>query len=125
MGIFLTSDTSFTTVAGDILTAAGEAVDGQTAAVGTTAAFGHAGLEFQVADLLIRKHTGLIAFFVALSCDQGSAEGTHDTCDIRADGFTARNLFKASKHSVIIEGTALHNYMFSKIRGVGDLDHLK
>ena len=36
MGILLTTDTAFATIAGDELTAAGEFVDGQTTVVGTT-----------------------------------------------------------------------------------------
>lgn len=39
MGILLTTDTAFATIAGDELTAAGEFVDGQTAVVGTALAF--------------------------------------------------------------------------------------
>ena len=88
---------------------------------------GHRGGVLQSDDLIQRQHGGL--FFTGhvetFFCDQCCAESSHDTGNVRADCTAARDLLKAAKNGVIIEGTALHNYMFSKIRGVGDLDHLK
>ena len=82
MGILLTADTTFTAVAGDELTAAGEFVDGQTAVVGTTLTFRHAGLQLQIADLLVIQHGGDITVLVMLSGDQRRTESTHDTGDV-------------------------------------------
>ena len=76
MGILLTTDTTFTAVAGDELTAAGEFVDGQTTVVGTTLTFRHAGLELEIADLLIIQHCGHITVFVMFSGDQSRTEST-------------------------------------------------
>ena len=74
MGILLTTDTAFATIAGDELTAAGEFVDGQTTVVGTALTFCHTGLELQVADLLIIQHGGHITVLVMLSGDQRRTE---------------------------------------------------
>ena len=49
--VFLFSQASLAAVAGDILSAAGEAVDGQTAVVSTALAFRHAGGKLQLVDL--------------------------------------------------------------------------
>ena len=62
---------------------------------------------------------------VALSGDQGCSEGAHDACDIRTDSPAAGDPLKAAEHGVIVEGSALHHYMASKIRGICDFDYLK
>ena len=125
MGILLTTDTAFATVAGDELTAAGEFVDGQTAVVGTALTFCHAGLELQVADLLIIQHGGHITVLVMLSGDQRCTESTHDTGDVGTDGLTACNFLKAAQNGIVIEGTALYHDIFTKLRSIRDFDHLK
>ena len=115
MGILLTTDTAFATIAGDELTAAGELIDGQTAVVGTTLTFRHAGLELEIADLLIIQHCGHITVFVMFSGDQSRTESTHDTGDVGTDGLAVRNFFKASKHRIVVEGTALYHDIFTQL----------
>ena len=61
----------------------------------------------------------------ALSCDQGRAEGAHDTGNIGAHSLTAGDLLEASEHRVVVEGAALDNNMISEVGGIRDLDHLK
>ena len=115
MGILLTTDTAFATIAGDELTAAGELIDGQTAIVGTALTFCHTGLKLQVADLLIIQHGGHVTVLVMLSGDQCRTESTHDTGDVGTDGLTVRNFFKASKHRIVVEGTALYHDIFTQL----------
>ena len=62
---------------------------------------------------------------VALLCNQRRSKGSHDARDIRADSPAARDFLKASKHCVIVKGTALNHYMTAEIRGICDLDNLK
>ena len=62
---------------------------------------------------------------VALTGDQCRAEGTHDTCDIRADGIAAGDPLEASEDCVIVEGSSLHNDVLSEVTGGSDLDDLK
>ena len=38
---------------------------------------------------------------------------------------TAGDLLKAAEDRIVVEGTALHNHVFSEVGGVGDLDNLK
>ena len=151
MGVFLAADAPFTAVAGDKLPSAGEFVDGQAAIVGAALALCHAGVKLQVADLLIGKHGGLVAgvaaavitanfaivsvsifiivysatLCVAFPGDQSRAESAHDTCDIRANGFTVRDFFKAAQNGIIVESTALNHDLFAQFRGVGHFDYLK
>ena len=65
-----------------------------------------------------------VAFLIALSCDEGSTEGAHDTGDIRTDGLAVGDLLKASENGVVVEGTALDNDVFAELGGVGNLDNL-
>lgn len=44
--------------------------------------FRHAGLELEIADLLIIQHCGHITVFVMFSGDQSRTESTHDTGDV-------------------------------------------
>ena len=127
IGIFLFSETPFTAVSGNELSAAGKAVDGQTAVVGTAFALSHGRCKFQGIDLFNREHGGLVmfGFMESLSGDQGGAKGTHDTGDIRTDGFTACNFFKASQDGIVIKGSALYDDLMSQFGGIRYLDHLK
>ena len=115
MGILLTTDTSFATVAGDELTAAGELVDGQAAVVGTALTFCHTGLKLQITDLLVIQHGGHIAVLIVLSGDQSGTESTHDTGDVGTDGLTVSNFFKAAQNGIVIECTALYHDIFTKL----------
>ena len=115
MGILLSTNTAFATVAGDELTATGELVDGQTAVVGTTLTFCHTGLELQVADLLIIQHGGHITVLVMLSGDQRRTESAHDTGDVGTDGLATCNFLKAAQNGIVVEGTALYHDIFTKL----------
>ena len=123
--VLLFADTALAAVSAYKLAAACEFVDGKTAVVGTSVAVGHGGGVFQLIDLVNGKHGGLAAFCViTLLGNQGSAESTHDSSNIRADGLAACNTLKASKNTVVIEGTALYNNVFAKLLGIGNLDNL-
>ena len=121
--IFLLSDTAFATITADILTAAGETVDGQTAAVGTSLTVCHAGGVFQIIDLVDGEHGCIFAIFETFSCDQSGTESTHDTCNVRADRFAVGNPFKASKYSIVIERTTLYNNIFTKLRSIRNFNY--
>ena len=117
------ADTTFTAVTADILAAAGELVDGQTAVVGTSTAVGHGGCVFQFIDLVNGEHGSFLAFLITFTGDQGSTESTHDSGDIRTDGFTVGDLFKASQNCIIIESTTLYNDMFTKFGSIRNFDN--
>ncbi len=122
--ILFLADAPLAAVSADKLTAAGEAVDGQAALVGTALALGHGGGKLQAVDLIDGEHGGLHAVAVALPGDQSRAEGPHDAGDIRADGLAVRDFLKASKHRVVVEGASLDNDVPPKLRSVGNLDYL-
>ena len=119
------ADTALAAVAGDELAAAGKAVDGKTAVVGTALALGHGCRKFQIVDLVDRKHGSLHTLFIAFSCDESGAEGAHDARDVRADGLTAGDLLETAENGVIVKGSALDYDVLSKGGGVRDLDYLK
>ena len=84
-------------VAGNILTAALEAVDGKNAVVDAAAAAAHGGRVGKADDLIQRKHGGFLRMaLIPFPCDQGRAEGAHDPGDIRTDGVSSGDFFKAS-----------------------------
>ena len=116
--VFLFSDTALAAVSADVLTAAGEFVDGQTAAVRTSLTVCHRGRIFQLVDLFNGEHRGLLIGGVALSCDQCRTERTHDAGDVRADGFAVGDPLKASENSVVVERTALYNDVASQLGGI-------
>ena len=62
---------------------------------------------------------------MAFPGNQGSAESSHDPCNVRPHCLTAGDLFKALQHGVIVKGTALNHHMLSQIRGIGDLNDFK
>ena len=123
-GLFLTH-TFFTAVAGDEPPAVAEFVDGHETVVRTAVAAGHGGGECQILDLLNGKHGADRALLVALPGDEGSAEGAHDTGDIRADGLAVGDLLKAAENGIIIEGTALDDNIFAQLCGGRHLDDLE
>ena len=122
--VFLFSDTAFAAVSADVLAAAGEFVDGQTAAVRTSLAVCHRGRIFQLVDLFDGEHCGLLIGRIALSCDQRRTECTHDTGNVRADGFAVGDSLKASKNSIVVERTALYNDMASQLGGIRNFNYL-
>ncbi len=121
--VLFLADAPFAAVAADILTSAGETVDGETAVVGAALAVSCLRRVLQRFDLLDRQHGRLLSL-AAVPGDQCGAEGTHDTCDIRAHSLAVRDALKAAENAVIIEGSALHNDVFSEFFGIGDLDDL-
>ena len=117
------TDASFTAVSADKLTSAGEFVDCQTAVVCTSATICHRCCIFQFIDLVNGKHCGFFAFLITLSRNQCSTESSHNTGNIRTNSFTVGNTFKASKNSVIVEGTTLYNDMSAKFSRIGNFDN--
>ena len=121
--VFFFANTAFTAVTTYILAATGELVDGQTAVVGTSTAVGHRSCVFQFIDLINREHGSIFAFLMTLAGDQSSTESSHDSGDIRTDGFTVGNLFKASQNCIIVESTTLYNDMFTKFGSIRNFDN--
>ena len=122
---FLLSQPPLATVSGNELSAAAEMIDGQTAVVGTSPAFGHSCGIFQRFNLVNGEHGCAFAVHIPLSCDQSGSESAHDTGDVRTDNLAVSDLFQASQHGVIVKGSALYHDMLSKFRRVGNLDDLK
>ena len=102
----------------------GEFVDSQTAVIGTSTTVCHRSCIFQLVDLINGEHSRFCAFLMAFTGNQCSTEGTHDSGNIRTDGFTACNLFEASKNRIIVEGTTLYNDVLAKFGSVRNLDNL-
>ena len=122
--VFFLAKTAFTAVSADKLTTAGKTVDGQTAVVGAALAFCHGCGEFQLIDFVNGEHGRLGILFVSFPGNQSSSESSHDSGNIRTDGFTACNLFKGTEHGVVVKGSALNHDMMSQLRGIGNLDYL-
>ena len=126
-GIFVLffAQTSFTTVACDESSAAAELVDGQQTVVGAALASSHSGLDFQCIHFFTAYQCCLVAFCIFISCDEPCAESTHDAGDVRTNGFSAADEFKAFQYSVVIECTALYNHGFTHSLRVSDFDHFQ
>ena len=123
--ILLLTNTALTAVTAYELTPASEFVDGKTAVIGTSVAVGHGGGIFQLVDLSNGKHGSLTAFcMVALLGNEGSTESAHNTGNVRTNSFTACNALKASKNTVVVEGSTLYHNMTSQLFGIGNLDNL-
>ena len=122
--VLLFSDAALAAVAADILPAAAETVDGQTAAVGTALAVGHTGGIFQRIDLVDGEHGRGFSLLIPLPGDQSRPEGAHDAGNVRTDGLAFRDPLKAPQHRIIVEGTALDHDMPAKFGSVGNLDDL-
>ena len=60
---------------------------------------------------------------MTFASDQSSTESSHDSGDIRTDGFTVGNLFKASQNCIIVESTTLYNDMFTKFGSIRNFDN--
>ena len=121
--LFLT-DTAFTAVTAYILAASGEFVDSQTAVIGTSTTVCHRSCIFQLVDLINGEHSSFCTFLMALAGDQCGTESTHDSGNIRTDGFAVCNLFKASQNCIIVEGTTLYNDVFAQFGSIRNLDNL-
>ena len=93
--------------------------------VGTSLTTGKFGRIGQLIDLINGQHSGLIAFFVTFSGDQGTTESTHDTGNVRSDCLAAGNALERTKHGIIVKGTALYDNMFSEFFRIGEFDDLK
>ena len=123
--ILLLTNTALTAVTAYELTPASEFVDGKTTVIGTSVAVGHGGGIFQLVDLVNGKHGGFTAFcVVALLGNEGSTESPHNTGNVRTNGFTACYTLKASKYTVVVEGSTLYHNMTSQLFGIGNLDNL-
>ena len=123
--ILLLTNTALTAVTAYELTPASEFVDGKTTVIGTSVAVGHGGGIFQLVDLVNGKHGGFTAFcVVALLGNEGSTESSHNTGNVRTNRLTACYTLKASKYTVVVEGSALYHNMTSQLFGIGNLDNL-
>ena len=109
-------------VSGDEFSSAAEVVDGQTAGVGTSAAFCHRCGVFQGTDVVDGEHGRSLALGVALPCDEGCSESAHDSGDIRTDRLAVGYLLKTPQDGIIIEGSALDHDVVSKLCCIGYFD---
>ena len=113
----------FAAVACNVAPVARKDADGQHTTVGTARAAGCPAGIGQTAHLLQRQHgRGLV--IIAFPRQQRSAEGPHDPRDIRTHDLTPCQLFKRAQDCLVVECTALHDNVRSKIIGIGQLDHL-
>ena len=71
------------------------------------------------------EHCGLVIGLMALTCDECGTKGTHDTCDIRSCGMYTCDFLEASKHGIIVEGTALYYDIFTEVACIRQLDNLE
>ena len=94
--VFLTANTTFTTVAGNKLSAAGKTIDREKAVVGTALAARHGRFETKLVDLVDREHRAFLSG-IMISGNECGTKRTHDTGDIRTYGFAAGNALKASQ----------------------------
>ena len=78
----------------------------------------------QCIDLIDGEHGGLITFLMAFPCDQGSAESSHDTGNIRTDALDTGNFFKASQNCIVVECSTLYHNVLTEVFCVGKLDYL-
>ena len=91
------AETALTAVSGNILTSTLEPVDRQDTVVYASAAAAHGCRVGQIDHIVQREHRRLMGtVHVTLTGDQCRTEGTHDTCDIRADGIAAGDPLEAS-----------------------------
>ena len=120
--VFLTANTTFTTVAGNKLSAAGKTIDREKAVVGTALAARHGRFETKLVDLVDREHRAFLSG-IMISGNECGTKRTHDTGDIRTYGFAAGNALKASQYRIVIESTTLNNDFFTKIFWIRQLDH--
>ena len=100
-------------------------VDRQAAGIGTSTTFGHSCRIFQGTDLIDGEHGGSLAVSITFSCDQGSAERSHDSCNVRTDRLAVGNFLKAPENRIIIESTTLYNDMLTKLRSIRNFDYLE
>ncbi len=100
-------------------------VDGQAAVVRALAAVAKRRLEREVLHLLEAEHRCRDALVVALSCDERSAEGSHDARNVRADHVAVGDQLEGAQYGVIIKSTALHDNVAAQLLRGGDLHYLK
>ena len=122
--VLFLANTTLAAVTAYILAASGEFVDSQTAVIGTSTTVCHRSCIFQLVDLINGEHSRFCTFLMALAGNQCGTESTHDSGNIRTDGFAACNLFEASKNCIIVEGTTLYNDVLAKFGSVRNLDNL-
>ena len=121
--VFFFTDSTFAAITTDKLTSTCKLVDGKTAVIGTSTTVCHGSSVFQFIDLVDREHSSFPALFITFSGDQCCTKRTHDTGNIRTDGFTVGNLFKAAENCVIIESTTLYYDMFAKFCSIRNFDN--
>ena len=115
--------TLFTAVAADVLSAAGELVDGEHTVVGAAAAaHGRCGVG-QIQNVIQGQHGGFLPGVVAPG-HQRRAKRAHEAGNVRAGGVHAGNFLKGPQHRLIVEGAALHHDVAAQILRGGQLDDL-
>ena len=120
---FFFPETTLTAVTGDKLSASAEFVDSQKTVVCTAFTAGHRTFKLQIDDVFQREHGSLFTAIIMFSGDQGCAESTHNTGDIRAYSVTAGNPFKTAQYGIIVECSALYYYIFTKVFGIGKFNN--
>ena len=100
-------------------------VNGQTAGIGTSAAFCHSRGVLHGFDIINGKHGSAFTVRISFSGDQSSSKSAHNTGNIRTDCLAVRNFFKTSQNGIIIESTALNDNMISKFLRAGYFNYFK
>ena len=62
---------------------------------------------------------------ISFPCDQSGPEGSHYSCYIGPYNAAVGDLFKGTKHRVVIEGSTLNYDLFSQALGIRDFYDLK
>ena len=70
------------------------------------------------------KHCAFLSR-ISVFCDKCCTESTHDTCYVRSYRFTAWYTLKTSEYGIIVESTALNDYLFSEVFRVCKFDNFK
>ena len=85
----------------------------------------HLGFVFKLLNLVVRKDGRDKTFCIIISCDKSSTESTHDTCYIRSCSSSAGNKLEGTQNGVIVEGSALNDYLFTELFRICKLDNLE
>ena len=112
-----------TAVSADVLSAAGEFVDGQHTVVAAAAAADRLRGIGQPLHFFQRKHDAFLPVIVVPGY-QSRAKSAHQAGNVRTSGVDSGNFLKSPKHSLIMEGTALNHDMLAQILRTGQLDDL-
>ena len=59
---------------------------------------------------------------IALFCNQGCTECTHNTGNVGPDDLSAGDFLECTQHGIVVEGSALHDNVFAERGSTRDLD---